>query len=75
MAWSITLTGKMFEGEDAAKKEREFLDELRHFFKGKLRSGNFYGDYIGHFTLIPYRKLDPYHRVAEDEVEEEVEDE
>lgn len=67
MAWSITLTGKMFEGEDAAKQEREFLNELRSFMKGKLTSGNFYGDYVGHYTLIPYRKLDPYNRVVEEE--------
>ena len=72
MAWSITLTGKMFEGEDAAKQEREFLNELRTFMKGKLTSGNFYGDYIGHYTLIPYRKLDPYNReVGEASNEEE----
>ncbi len=56
-ALNITL---LFDGDDPDEQEREFLNELRAFLKGRpYKSGNFYGDYVGHYMLKPYRKIVP----------------
>jgi hypothetical protein len=71
MAFALNVTGQ-FEGEKAKEKEQAFLKEVRVLLKKHdMRNGNFYGDYIGHYSLYPYKKMKPVEAEPAEVVEPE----